>query len=182
MTELHTNVFWADLQRYKALIEKSVDIYCTFLNQFIEDIEDNDEIPVYHKGVFLDKDQNPYSHTTIRFLHEEEGRLYMQLSVYDGEDGGPANLYVYADRDWHYEKTGRTIKATREEYEILEYRKGGPNVVADKPTTVPFEYEEQNHVWDDTYTIKAIIQEFDTMFTPVFFPEGTDADRVLREE
>ena len=72
----------------------------------------------------------------------------------DGDDGGPAHLYVYAERKYHAVSTGRIVLATHEEGTYLAGQQ--------------FRYDETRDVWDDEYEIDFILQEFDTMYSPVF--------------
>jgi hypothetical protein len=167
--------------RHKTLVEQSIGIYCQWLTKANKDPEQEARgytMPTYKPALFLDTEVNQFADTRVSFCREEPyGKLYMELSAGDGDDGGPSMLYVHAERNWHREKTGKTKKGSYPEYyDVTGYgtEPDGTNTVVrlDPPRIVKFTYEESKQVWEETYTIGFILQEFDTMYSPVYNAEG----------
>lgn len=121
--------------RHRALIDEATTIYCRWLNQYIEDDPHTHGDFRYGPAHFLDPTTNKYANVSFATIKDEENYVfnesYFELSMDDGDDGGPSKLYVYADRD------------------------------------------------NETYTIKFILQEFDTMFSPVY---NGDPEHLFKNE
>ena len=154
--------------RHKRLIQKTTEIYVEWLNQYVEEAEEFR----YTVGHFLDPEVNQFADVRVYNFREQRGssRVTFELNMFDGDDGGPSRLFIIADRNYHYETTGRKRKGSYEEYAILEYggNPDGTNIVAEESHTVEFIYDETRLIWDNEYTIGCIIQEFDTMFSFVY--------------
>lgn len=124
--------------RHWTLVEEVTRLYCDWLNSF-----NTTGDWVYTTDHFLDKSCNPYCDPEgmVRKLEEPiipgEEATHLMLTMWDGDDGGPATLYVYAEPNWHY----KDLNSEPKDYTVI---------------------------YDGTYQIKFILQEFDTMFSHVY--------------
>lgn len=103
-------------QRHHNLIRESVGKFVEYLNA---NDDGYNERP-YTVGWFLDTAENKYADTSPVFLREDDDErdlLYMELSVYDGDDGGPSMLYIHAERNWVYDSNAGT-RVDEESYRL----------------------------------------------------------------
>lgn len=134
----------------KHLVEDAVWHYCTWLNSFaIEGYGDWDFTPNH----FLNPKRNEYADLTIEAVSDEDPELCIyKLTMFNGDDGGPATLFVHAERDWHYKRLGKD-----------------------------FENNDYTVIYEDTFTIGFILQWFDTLYSPVMVAESNRSVHLYTE-
>jgi hypothetical protein len=138
----------------KALVKAVIAKYCGWLNHYGKKEWDghNEQLKAeypykpYKPGTFLEQEVNEYADTSVEFWRKVDERILLELTPYDGDDGGPATLWVIAERDWHFEDRG--------EKQLL------PGGVEPRPV--------KSVVEDDTYTLHVILQEFDANYSVVY--------------
>jgi hypothetical protein len=110
MTMTYSAETWQDEnvpERHKAVIVYAIDSLCLWLNNGDHDMVKyiaSGDIEPYTPNTFLNTDINRYAATRVTFARETEVYLYLELSVYDGDDGGAQTLFVHAEphRDGTY--------------------------------------------------------------------------------
>lgn len=143
---------------HKHLVDTATTHYCEWLNSFTHPEYDDH---IYTPAQFLNKDTNEYADVKLEVIRESldivDHGLFI-LTMYDGDDGGPATLFVHAERDWHYTR-------------LASYYKSGQR---DDPG-------DYTPIFEDTYTIGFILQEFDTLFSPVMVENSDQSVKLYTE-
>lgn len=148
---------YEDLEpHHKALVDATIEKYCEWLNSFNTETWTVNYTPAH----FLDKGTNEYADLQFEVVRESTDIVDHGLFIItpiDGDDGGPATLFVHAERNWHYKRPCK--------YE------GGRMID-------PGDYTP---IFEGDYTIGFILQQFDTLFSPVMV-ENSDRSVKLYTE
>lgn len=119
---------------HQDVVRKAIGIYVRWLNQYLDDDPTNPSEFRYSTDHFLDKSVNPHADLSVHVIRDDGpdyfNGFYAEITPYDGDDGGPATLFLYADN-----------------------------------------YGADPNNLDDEYDVRFILQEFDTMFSPVYSGE-----------